>query len=334
LKKFVFLTAVILLFPAWNAAASPAWDYDVLNRQRDAADLPPPENDDYTGRVLGEEPEDLTEAPAGPLPEPAPAEPEPVKPSVAGEPEPAAGPPVAAEPEPAAKPGLAAESAPPAAEEAPAVPALGLAAEIKPKHYLIFSEGLTASWLTRIVKQTGRSNFVFSDFLPGLFFNMKMANFKLVTPMIRLSAYYPLQSTFNKIPQPPKLPLHYGADLFVAPDFELGGLKYIRFNLAPGLHFFFLNSERWNYFNLGIVGLVGVELPLSRGWTILINGMASLDNGNLGANRDMEPFDIVYQYQVDIGVRYSKKVPNNYPYIKPRPKLSLNRPSLLAQPDV
>jgi hypothetical protein len=185
--------------------------------------------------------------------------------------------------------------------------------------FLVYHEGLSASWLTRIIKQTSRSNFVYQDFLPGLYFGMGLANVKYVTPMIRLTAYYPLLSTFNKIPQPPKSPLHFGVDFFGGPAFQITGLKYVRFNLTPGLHLLFLNSDRWNYFNLGIAGLVGIEAPLTRGWTILANGIASLDNGSLGGNRLMEPFDIVYQYQVDIGVRYSKKLSNSFSYICPKP---------------
>ena len=186
------------------------------------------------------------------------------------------------------------------------------------KFALVFSEGLTASWLTRIIKQTERSNFVFKDFLPGLYFGVQTASFKPLNTLIRLAAFYPLSSSFNKIPQAPKSPLHFGIDFFGGADFEIFMLKYVRLNFSPGLHLFFLNSDRWNYLNLGIAGHLRLELPLTRSWTILLNGMASLDNGNLGANRLMEPFDIVYQYQVDAGIRYSKKISNAYSYLKPK----------------
>jgi len=81
-------------------------------------------------------------------------------------------------------------------------------------------------------------------------------------------------------------------------------------NAGPAAHLFFLNSERWNYFDLGAAAFVGMELPITQRWTLICNGFASLDNGNLGDNRNMEPFDIAYQYQIDIGVRYSKKLEN------------------------
>jgi hypothetical protein len=151
---------------------------------------------------------------------------------------------------------------------------------------------------------------VFSDFLPGAFFAVELRNFPLGTPVARLAAYYPLVSTFNKVEQKPKVPLHYGGDFTLGLRFELDFIKYFRITLGPAAHLFFLDSERWRYWNLGGAGMLGVELPVSAGWTFIVDALASLDNGNLGANKDIEPFDMVYQYQVDIAVRYSKKLRN------------------------
>jgi hypothetical protein len=173
-----------------------------------------------------------------------------------------------------------------------------------------YNYGTTVSWLNRIIRQTGRSNFVFRDFLPGLFFDVELGNIKLITPMFRLAAYYPLVSTFNQMPQDPNTPLHYSADVLTGAKFKLLNTSCLRVNAGPALHLLFLNSDRWNYFDLGIAAVAGIELPLASRWTLLVNGNASLDNGNLGGNRLMEPFDIVYQYQFDIGVRYSKKIEN------------------------
>lgn len=224
-----------------------------------------------------------------------------------------------------------AETPPPAPREsvepAPPETAVSEPAASKPaarnRPFVIFNEGVTASWLTRIITQSGRSNFVFKDFLPGVYFGMELVNLKSVfpkfplVPQLRLAAYYPLKSTFNDVPQPAKLPLHIAADAILGAGIKLNMLRYVRFSFTPGVHFFFLNSERWNYFNLGAAGILGMELPVSSGWTVLINGTASFDNGNLGKNREIEPFDIVYQYQVDVGVRYSRKARNEYPWIKP-----------------
>jgi hypothetical protein len=138
--------------------------------------------------------------------------------------------------------------------------------------------------------------------------------------MARLSAYYPLRFYFNDIPQPPATPIHYGADLFLGPVFEPHIKNLIRFNLSPGLHLFFENTDRWNYLHLGAAALAGIELPITTRWTVYLDGLASLDYGNLGNNRTMEPYDIVYQYQLGFGLRYSKRGPNVRPWIRSRRK--------------
>lgn len=177
------------------------------------------------------------------------------------------------------------------------------------KVFVTFNWGAAASWLTRIINQEERSNFVFKDFMPGLYFGMEMHNIKYIIPMIRLTAYYPLTSTFNDMPQKPNTPVHFGIDGLAGIQFKpiplmIDGLSLC---IGPALHLLFLNSDRWNYFNLGAAAVVGIELALGQKWTMIIGGVASLDNGNLGGNREMEPFDIVYQYQVNLGFRYSRK---------------------------
>jgi hypothetical protein len=185
-----------------------------------------------------------------------------------------------------------------------------LATEARDKLFVTFSYGAGTSWLTRIVDQTERSNFVFRDFMPGAYFGVELRNVKLITPIVRLSAYYPMISSFNKVLQKPSNPLHYGIDLNAGFRFGFSLKEFIRLHAGPALHMFFLNSERWNYFNLGAAVLAGVEVPLTRRWTLLVDGIASFDSGNLGANRKMEPFDTAFQYQAGIGCRYSKKMQN------------------------
>jgi len=177
--------------------------------------------------------------------------------------------------------------------------------------FFTFNQGASASWLTRVINQTERSNFVFRDFLPGLYFGAELRNMPYVIPMARLAAYYPLTSTFNLMPQKPVTPLHFAVDMAIGARFEPFNMKYVRINAGPALHMFFLNADRWNYFNLGAAAVLGIELPLVSRWTLLIDGYASIDNGNLGTNRQMEPFDIVWQYQINLGFRYSKKKEND-----------------------
>jgi len=171
--------------------------------------------------------------------------------------------------------------------------------------YLTFNYGASAAWLTRIIEQTGRSNFVLRDFLPGLYFTAELQNIKRVTPEIRFTAFYPLHSSFNYVPQLPKSPLHFGTDLFAGARIGTGW-DIFRLNAGLGLHMLFLSSDRWNYFNLGAAAAAGIELAFSYGWSLLIDGFVSIDNGNFGMNQYMEPFNITYQYQASIGVRYSK----------------------------
>jgi hypothetical protein len=179
------------------------------------------------------------------------------------------------------------------------------------KIFFTINQGATASWLTRVINQTERSNFVFRDFLPGLYFGAELRNVPYIVPMMRLAAYYPLTATFNLMPQKPVTPLHFAADMVIGLRFEPFNMEYLRINAGPGLHMFFLNADRWNYFNLGAAAVAGIEFPLASRWTLLFDGYASIDNGNLGTNRQMEPFDVVWQYQVNVGFRYSRKKVND-----------------------
>jgi len=180
----------------------------------------------------------------------------------------------------------------------------------KDRLLVTFNWGFTAAWLTRITYQTNRSNFVDEDFLPGLYFGAELRNVKYVMPMARLAVYYPLTTTFNGMLQKPTVPLHYGIDFVLGARYQPLNLKYLRANVGLGLHMFFLNSERWNYLNMGGALVAGLEVPLFARWTLLMDFYASIDSGNLGQNRRMEPFNVVWQYQFNIGVRYTKKKDN------------------------
>ena len=177
---------------------------------------------------------------------------------------------------------------------------------------VFLNEGITSSQQTRIIYQVNRSNFVFKDLLLGLYIGADFSDLWF-SPTTRLALYYPMgfvtpsASTFNDFPQGQAYPLHFGIDFSAGLKFYPLEFKYVSFNFGPALHFFYLTSDRWNYINLGILGFVGAEIPLAKKWTLLCNGYLSYDNGNIGSNRQIEPFDIVYQYQLDIGVRYSSK---------------------------
>lgn len=176
------------------------------------------------------------------------------------------------------------------------------------KIFVTYNWGASAAWLTRIINQTDRSNFVFKDFLPGLYLGAEFHNvIEYFTPSIRLAAYYPLTSTFNDMPQKPNTPLHFGVDMLAGAQIDLFDLGYFRLNAGPALHLLYMTSDRWNYINLGGAIVARAELPLTAKWTVLLGGAASIDSGNLGGNRRMEPFNTVLQYQVEIGARFSAK---------------------------
>jgi hypothetical protein len=186
---------------------------------------------------------------------------------------------------------------------------------IKEKPFVVFDEGVSLAWIHRVEKQSGRSNFVFRDFLPGLYVEARTVNMQPLNSVLRLALYYPAAFRFNGMRQFPIQKLRAAVDLFGGVNFNLNMWNYARINLAPGLHFLYQYSDDWNYVHFGGGGLGGVELPLTSKWTIFLNGIATLDYGNLGSNRHLEPFDVVWQYQIDFGVRYSKRLPNRYPYL-------------------
>lgn len=190
--------------------------------------------------------------------------------------------------------------------------------EITEKPFVTFDYGLASSWVTRLQFQEGRSNFAFENMLVGAYFDMHLENMKPCNSMIRIAAYYPLINTFNKVPQVSTQIILYGFDAFFAPVFEADMWKYVRIEFAPGIHFLYQLSDNWHYMSLGGGALLGTELPLAKRWTILINAIATFDYANLGTNAQMFPFDLSWQYQVSLGVRYSKKKPNTYSYITSR----------------
>ena len=186
---------------------------------------------------------------------------------------------------------------------------------ISEKPFVVFDYGLSAAWVTRIQKQTGRSNFVFDYTMVGLYATMETVNIKPCDSILRFAAYYPLLNTFNDVPQIAKQPILYAFDLAYMPLFRADMWNYVKINFAPGLHVMYQLTDDWHYIQFGLIGLAGVELPLARRWTILANGLASFDYANLGSNRDMFPIDWAWSYQVSLGVRYSKKKENKYSYI-------------------
>jgi hypothetical protein len=189
---------------------------------------------------------------------------------------------------------------------------------IKDKPFIVFDYGVTGSIVNRVVFQEAykRSNFNFQDTLVGGYISMQTKHMQPLNSIIRLAGYYPLSFTFNGVPQVSKAILRGSADLFAGILFELDMWNYLRINLSPGLHAFYQYSDRFNYVHLGGGILANIELPIAKYWTIKLDGIASYDYANLGSNKNIENYDVCWQYQIDFGFRYSKKDKNKYNYLK------------------
>ena len=184
------------------------------------------------------------------------------------------------------------------------------------KPFVVLNEGITSSWITRIIEQENRSNFVFQDFLIGAYVSAETRNMQPIDSFIRIAVFYPISHKFNSHPQSKKNMLNFAFDFIAAPILRLPMWNIATVRFGAGLHFLYQMGDRWNFINLGIVGITGLELPLTKYCTILLNGTLSADYGNFGTNKIIEPYDNVWQYQLEIGIRYSKKSPNRFHYIK------------------
>ena len=118
------------------------------------------------------------------------------------------------------------------------------------KPFPVFDYGVASSWVTRIIRQTERSNFVFQDSLVGIYVNMRSQNMEPLDSMIRIAFYYPYSYRFNGQVQPAVNMLNFGIDLFAAPIVNLSLWNYITFDLGTGLHCFYEQGDRWQYINL------------------------------------------------------------------------------------
>lgn len=191
---------------------------------------------------------------------------------------------------------------------------------IKDIPYVMFDEGFTYANITRIEFQEDRSNFVWSDNLIGGYFGLQTVNIQPADSMVRVAAFYPYFSTFNGMEQPAKQTILYAFDLFAGPLFRGDFWKYVKLNYAVGLHYMYQLTDDFHmhYFGLGMVS--GFEFPIAQHWTILLDGMFTLDYPNFGSNSLIQQYDISWQYHASLGVRYSRKGKNEYSYIDSRPK--------------
>lgn len=201
---------------------------------------------------------------------------------------------------------------------------------IKAKPFIMFNEGFAAAQVTRIQTVSGRSNFVWQNDMIGAFFQIQTRNMKPVNSVIRTSIFYPFYNTFNDVKQYPKQTVLYAFDLFAGPIIETDMWKYVRLKFGLGLHYMYQLSDEYHLNYLGGGALAGLELPIEPRWSILLDGTFSFDYPNFGTNRLVQPYDYSWQYQLNLGVRYSVKGKNKYSYISQSGK-SLQKEILKAE---
>lgn len=195
------------------------------------------------------------------------------------------------------------------------------------KFGLLHNWGISWASITRIQKQTGRSNFVWNDKLIGAYYEMTTNNFLVMGRKInvdlfaRNAFYYPYAYTFNKVKQITTQTLLYNFDLFTGVKFSMNFWDWVTVSAKPGLHVLYQLHDKWHYVHLGAGLGLEVEAPISSRWSFNIGGIFTWDNANLGSNKRMRPFDLSWEYQAQLGFRYSKKKLNPKSFVKytPRP---------------
>ncbi len=180
----------------------------------------------------------------------------------------------------------------------------------------IFDEGISYCQVTRIEKLEDRSNFVRENMMIGAYFSTQTVGFPFCDLQLDVSAYYPFYQAFNGMKQAPRNVLNYALDSYLAFKVDYTELEYVIFTGSLGMHYMYQLTDEWHMNYLGLGLSTGFELPISKSWTIVNRNHFSYDNANLGPNKFMQHFRAAYQYHINLGVRYSRRVFNEYCYIK------------------
>ena len=180
----------------------------------------------------------------------------------------------------------------------------------------IFDEGISFCQVTRIEKLEDRSNFVRENMMLGAYFSTQTFGLPLCEVQLDVSAYYPFYQAFNGMKQVPKNVLNYALDGYLALKIDYDAFKYVIFTGSLGMHYMYQLTDEWHMHYLGLGLTTGFELPVSKSWTIVNRNLFSYDDANLGTNKLMQRFRASYQYHINLGVRYSRRVHNEYSYIR------------------
>nr|WP_318660610.1 hypothetical protein [uncultured Treponema sp.] len=181
--------------------------------------------------------------------------------------------------------------------------------------YVVHGGGISWTRLTRIQLHNDRSNFVWQDDMFGFYYAFQTGNLP-VNFLGKISLYYPYHYEFNKVEQIPKQTVLYAGDLDLGPVWTFPLWEICRVNLSPVVHYRYQLSDKYHHNDLGLGALAVMEFPISKRFTILLNSEFSYDCGNLGSNRQIQKFDHVWAYTFDLGLKYTKRHPNSFYYIK------------------
>ena len=137
----------------------------------------------------------------------------------------------------------------------------------------------------------------------------------------RNAFYYPYAYTFNKVKQVTVQQVLYNLDFFTGVKFSMNFWDWVTVSAKPGLHVLYQLHDKWHYVHLGAGLGLEAEAPISSRWSFNIGGMWTWDNANLGSNRRMRAFDYAWEYQAQLGFRYSSRDLNPKSFVKymPRP---------------
>lgn len=184
------------------------------------------------------------------------------------------------------------------------------------------NEGASYGQITRIETQDNRSNFVRETMLAGAFCNFQTVDlYEKLDLTLQLAAYYPVYNAFNGMKQYPKNKLNYAIDAFFGPTVTNQKLKWVPIDFSMGLHTMYQLTDEYHMVYVGLGFLTTLNFPLTERWTIINSYFFSIDDANLGSNKNVQPFKISYQYHIDLGFRYSKRAKNDYYYIAKKQSL-------------
>lgn len=180
---------------------------------------------------------------------------------------------------------------------------------------ITFTEGVSYAQVTRIEVQKNASNFVRENMMAGAYLTIQTQDLSFFDLTATISAYYPFYQAFNGMKQKPRNMFNYAVDGFFGATISYDRWRYIDLDFSLGMHYMFQLTDEYYMHYLGLGGMIGMELPIAKHWTLMESNYFSYDNPNLGSNKNVEPFDGAYQYHINVGLRYSKKVENPYFYL-------------------